>query len=225
MRTTLTFAILLASGLTALPVLAQDCPAAVPFEPDDRLADLAARCGVAAGAILRANEAADETALRQMDAVAIPQPGTRAESSLLERARAAVENTAEQAEGMASQAGNAAADYLSENNLGSDLLELGQSTGLLAAGDATAEKPHLSAIALDTERVRIAATGLQGNQVMTVALVQDETTVPLQEVTTEADGTLLTEIARPPQSEPGNSPVFTLEADGRRVATASLEQR
>lgn len=213
-----------AAGLCAAPAFARDCPAAVPFGPDDRLADLAARCGVAAGAILRANEAADEAALRQAGAVAIPQaPGSDpAGPGLLDRAREATENTAERAEGIAAEAGDAASDYLSGSELGRDLRDLGQSAGLLAKEEAS-DPAQLSVVALDAGRLRVAATGLPGGQAVTIVLVQGESAVPLQEVTTEPDGTLLVEIARP-EAQPGAGMRLAIEAGGRRLATAFPRQ-
>jgi hypothetical protein len=202
---------------------AYDCPAAVPFGPEDRLTDLSARCGVTAGAILRANDAANETALRQTGAVTIPQAPAASDPGLLERARNAAENTAERAEGVATQAGEAAADYLSENDVGCDLLELGQSAGLLAADNQGTEDAPLSAMARGTDRVRIAATGLSGGQEVTIALVKGKRTVPLRDMTTEPDGTLLATIPTP-DAGPGDDMVFALEVDGRRLATALLEQ-
>lgn len=210
--------------LTAAPALAQACPAAVPFGPDERLADLSARCGVTAGAILRANEVTNEAALRQAGAVAIPRAPAEADPGLLERARTAAENTAERAEGMATRAGEAAADYLSENNVGQDLLKLGQSAGLLAADDDTTAEPHLSAVALSAGRVRIAATGLPGNRMLTLGVVQGQGLMPLQEVTPEPDGTVLIEVVLP-EAAPENSLVLALEDDGRRLATTALQRR
>lgn len=217
-----TLASLLLTALTAAPALAQDCPAAVPFEPEDRLADLSARCGVPASAILRANDAANETALRHVGAVAIPQVSAETDPGLLERARNAAESTAERAEGVATRAGEAAADYLSENDVGRDLLELGQSAGLLAADDAGSEDAQLSVVAHGTDSVRIAATGLPGAQAVTLAVVKGNGTMPLHEMTSEPDGTLLATISRPDTGPEGDM-VFALEADGRRLATASLQ--
>jgi hypothetical protein len=216
----------LAAGLHGAPALARDCPAAVPFGPQDRLSDLAARCGVTAGAILRANEVSDEAALRQAGAVSIPQSQAteQADSRLLERAGQAFEKTADRAEGMATQAGEAASDYLSESELGRDLLDLGQSAGLLAAEDGEPGEVQLGAVALDGERIRVAATGLAGSQPVTVVLVQGEETVPLKEMMAEPDGTLLAEIAKP-ETQPGSEMQLALVAQGRRLATASLEQR
>jgi hypothetical protein len=213
---------LLLTALTAAPALAQDCPAAVPFEPEDRLADLSARCGVPASAILRANDAASETDLRQAGAVAIPQAAAETDPGLLERARNAADSTAERAEGVATRAGEAAADYLSENHVGRDLLELGQSTGLLAADDAASEEAQLSAVASGSDSVRLAATGLPGAQAVTLALVKGNGTMPLHEMMSESDGTLLATISRP-DAATGGDMVFALEADGRRLATASLQ--
>ncbi|GGF76208.1 hypothetical protein GCM10011402_31200 [Paracoccus acridae] len=216
----------LAAGLHTAPALAGDCPAAVPFEPQDRLADLAARCGVTAGAILRTNGVSDEAALRQAGAVAIPQQqdGDEANPRLLERAQQTLEDTAEQVEGMATRAREGASDFLSESELGRDLRDLGQSAGLLAAEDGEPGDVQLGAAALDGGRIRIAATGLAGDQPVTVVLVQGEETVPLQEMTTEPDGTLLAEIVRP-ETQPGTEMQLALQADGRRLATAALEQR
>lgn len=213
---------LFVAALTTLPAHAQDCPPAVPFGPGDRLADLSARCGVEAGAILRANDAADETALRQRGAVAIPQ-ASATDPGFLERARDAAEQTAERAEGAATRAGEAAADFLSENDLGRDLLGLGRSAGLLAADDAGAEQTQLSAVARGTDRVRIAATGLPGGQAVTIALVTGDATTPLRDMTAAADGTLLATIPVP-EAGPEGDMVFALEADGRSLATATLER-
>lgn len=216
----------LAAGLHTAQALAGDCPAAVPFRPQDRLADLAARCGITAGAILRTNGVSDEAALRQAGAVAIPQQqdGDEANPRLLERAQRTLEETAEQVEGMATRAGEGASDFLSESELGRDLRDLGQFAGLLAVEDGESGDVQLGAVALDGGRIRIAATGLTSGQPVTVVLVQGEDTVVLQEMMAEPDGTLLAEIAKP-ETQHGGEMQLVLEADGRRLATASLEQR
>lgn len=197
----------LALALSAAPALAQDCPAAVQFGPDDRLADLSARCGVAAGDILRANDAADEDALRSAGAVAIPDTDGAGEPGLLDRARDVAGDTFRRAGERAGEVGAAASDYLSDSELGRDLLELGESAGLPGVSAEPRDGPQLGAVALNDTTVRLAATGLPGDRDVVIGVARDGGMEALGEFTTRPDGTLLAELPVPE----GNAPVFVLE--------------
>jgi hypothetical protein len=73
--------------------------------------------------------------------------------------------------------------------------------------------------AMDWEREAVA----RGAKAVTIALVKSEGTMRLREMTSEPDGALLATIPRT-DAGPGGDMVFALEIDGRRLATAYLQQ-
>lgn len=228
-----TYVLPLAAALAAFagPALARDCPAAVPFGPQDSLAQLSARCGVSADQILHANDVADEEALRQAGAVSIPQAGDPApasdtqEAGLLDRARDLATDTAREAGGVATEAGEAVSGYLSQNDPARDLLELGQSAGVPGVEAEPRRGPDLAATALKDGRLRIAATGLPGNRAVELSLIHEGQSIPLTQATTDSDGALMTEVQMPDLPPAGQASVALETTEGNlRVTSDPLER-
>ncbi len=207
-----------AIALLAGPAMAQDCPRAVPFGANDTLAGLSARCNVPAGDILRANDAADESDLRNAGAVAIPRPE---EGDWLDRAREAVGAAGQRAGEAATSAGEAVSGYLSDNPLGRDLLDAGENLGLPGVEAAPTTGPSLAAVPMDDGRLRVSATGFPGNVAVTLSLQRPEATEPLQELQTGPDGSLLAELPWPADLPRDEEAVLVLETADDRIRVTS----
>nr|WP_111300024.1 hypothetical protein [Paracoccus saliphilus] len=223
----------LAAALVVLagPAMARDCPAAVPFGPEDSLARLSARCGVPADRILRANDVSDEDALRSVGAVAIPMGGHHAAATdhdaagLLDRAQDLAEDTAREAGEAASEAGEAVSGYLAQNDPERDLLELGESAGIPGIEAQPRRGPDVAATTLEGNRLRIAATGLPGEREVLLSLIHEGQSIPLTRESTNGDGELMTEVQMPQLPAEGQAMIVLETAEGNLRVTSDPLKR
>lgn len=210
--------LVLATAVVAGSASAQTCPAAVPFGADDSLARLAARCGVSPSGILSANDAADEAALRQMGAVAIPRQG-EADGDLLDRTQDLATDAAGAALDAADTAGEAVSGYLDNHDIVPD--DPG-TAGQIAASAG----PELAVAARPGGAVRVVGAGLPGSRSVTLYLSGDDERQELTRLTTERNGTFSAEVDVPEAAFDGET-VLTLETTGGKVRLSSdpLPQR
>lgn len=183
MRTITVSASLLVLGASAAS--AQSCPAALPFGPQDRLEELAARCNVTPEAILRANDVRAEADLRTAGAVAIPRPPAADAESLLERAGDVLEDTADQADALATEAGSRASEFVADTDLGEALTQ---------TPDASTQAPQISVARLEAGSYRIEAGGLPPASMVRLTLWQGETLLAVASRAADAGGAIVADL-------------------------------
>lgn len=183
MKTITVSAGLLVLGASAAS--AQSCPAAVPFGPQDRLEELAARCNVTPEAILRANDVGNEADLRAAGAVAIPRPPADDAAGLLDRAGDVLEDTAEQADALATEAGSRASEFVADTDLGDALTQ---------TPDAAARASQISVTRLEAGRFRIEAHVLPPSTEVRLTLWQGQTLLAETSRTADAGGEVLADL-------------------------------
>uniref|UniRef100_A4WWE7 LysM domain-containing protein n=2 Tax=Cereibacter TaxID=1653176 RepID=A4WWE7_CERS5 len=192
--------------------MAQECPAAVPFAAADSLDDLAARCGVTADAILRANGASSEAELHDASAVAIPGRNDDTEGSLLVQAGEVLEDTAREAGAVAAEAGDAAADHLAGTEFGQSLR--------YAIDQPSAHGATMLVTRTSPGRFQIEVSGLRAGQEVTVTAFRRGEL--LAQDAAVADGALTAHLMLPGLDEEEQA-AFVLEAreeDLRLTATS-----
>ncbi|SCY93301.1 hypothetical protein [Paracoccus tibetensis] len=205
MKTITVSASLLILGVGAAS--AQSCPAAVPFGSQDRLDELAARCNVTPEAILRANDVGAEADLGTAGAVAIPRPRADDADGLLDRAGDVLEDTAEQADALATEAGSRASDFVADTDLG----------GALSPG------PQISMARLPTGSFRIEAGGLPPASEVRLALWQGETLLADATRAADAEGEVAVDLAAAGHVASGPQVRAELTADGDLHLRASID--
>lgn len=183
MKTITVSASLLILGASAAS--AQPCPAAVPFGPQDRLEELAARCNVTPGAILRANDVGNEADLRAAGAVAIPRPPADDAAGLLDRAGDVLEDTAEQPDALATEAGSRASEFVADTDLGE---------ALTPTPDASAQAPQISVARLEADSYGIEAGGLAPALRVRLTLWQGETLLAEASRAADAGGAIVADL-------------------------------
>ncbi|MCP4385421.1 MAG: hypothetical protein GY798_29080 [Hyphomicrobiales bacterium] len=150
-----------------------------------------------------------------------------AQETVLDRARDALQQAGEHIEDAARDAGRDVSGYLADNpDLNRDLFDFGNRIGLPGFDEARPNPGPVLVAAPDTvaagTRVRLSATGLAGDETVTIAAGRStDNAERLQTATTTARGALDTVVSVPESASPGEPLVFTVETGDRRLRLAS----
>ncbi len=207
-------------GLAAPAWAATQCDPVERFRSGESVEQLAARCGVSTDALLEANRADSPAQLSSRDAIAVPQDISGGD--WLGRARSAIVDAGRQVNDAASVAGRSVSDYLKdEPDLNREVLSLGETLGLPGIETGPSKGANLDVVASGDGVLTLSASGLPGDEEVTLGWLDDDIVKPIETLHTDERGRIQTSFARPETIPDDTSVTLTIETTDKRLRLAT----